>query len=126
MRKRLFWAATSAAALLAVGVGAGVGLASGGGGGANGQCPGGPYCASSTGAASANGSGGGASANGSSTSTNGEPCAGCVGSADNKNPPGPMPSAAHTNAGYECDSNNGIAQGNPAHTGCTSGSTTST
>src|SRR5947207_670311 len=110
MRKRLFWATIGAAAIAAIGITAGVGVANNGAGG---QCPGGPYCASSTGAASANGSGGGASASSTSTSTNGEPCAGCVGNADNMNPHGQMPSASDTNAGYECDTNNGIAQGNP-------------
>jgi hypothetical protein len=47
---------------------------------------------------------------------NGRPCDGCVGNADDKDPPGqdrPDP-----NAGYECDRNLGIGRGNPAHTGC--------
>lgn len=56
----------------------------------------------------------------------GVPCAGCVGNADDKNPPGQAPDAQHDgNNGYECDrkgeedgGNNGIAFGNPAHTGC--------
>ncbi|MGH2811172.1 MAG: hypothetical protein ACRDI1_00470 [Actinomycetota bacterium] len=49
----------------------------------------------------------------------GIPCAGCVGQADDKNPPGQMPSADEDgNNGYECDENNGIAKTNPAHTGC--------
>lgn len=54
----------------------------------------------------------------------GKPCAGCVGSADNKNPKGQRPDGSDHNAGYECDRNNGIGKTNPAHTGCES--TTST
>jgi LPXTG-motif cell wall-anchored protein len=80
-------------------------------GGANGQCPGGPYCSTRDGTASANGNGGG--------NATGRPCAGCVGKADNKNPHGQMPGPSDKNAGYECDTNHGIARGNPAHTGCT-------
>jgi hypothetical protein len=50
----------------------------------------------------------------------GRPDAGEVGKADNKNPKGQLPDAASDgNAGYECDTNSGIAKGNPAHTGCT-------
>src|SRR5262249_19521347 len=48
----------------------------------------------------------------------GKPCAGCVGKADNKNPPGQFPNGSDPNAGYECDRNNGIGKTNPAHTGC--------
>ena len=84
-------------------------------GGANGQCPGGTYCSTRHGAASQNGNG-----NGQAT---GKPCAGCVGKADNKNPPGQETSSPGTtfpNNGYECDNNNGIGKTNPAHTGCTS------
>lgn len=81
-------------------------------GGANGQCPGGPYCSTRDGSPSATGSGDG--------KATGEPCAGCVGKADNKNPHGQMPNASDANAGYECDTNHGIAKGNPAHTGCAS------
>jgi LPXTG-motif cell wall-anchored protein len=81
-------------------------------GGANGQCPGGPYCSTRDGSPSANGSGDG--------KATGEPCAGCVGKADNKNPQGQMPNASDANAGYECDTNHGIAKGNPAHTACAS------
>jgi len=80
-------------------------------GGANGQCPGGPYCSTTDGTPSANGNGGG--------QATGKPCAGCVGKADNKNPHGQMPNASDHNAGYECDTNHGIAKGNPAHSGCT-------
>jgi hypothetical protein len=79
-------------------------------GGANGQCPDGPYCSTRDGSASGNGNGGG--------NATGEPCAGCVGKADNKNPAGQMPDASDSNAGYECDTNHGIARSNPAHTGC--------
>jgi hypothetical protein len=82
------------------------------GGGANGQCPGGPYCSTRDGSPSANGNGGG--------SATGRPCAGCVGKADNKNPHGQLPDASDPNAGYECDTNHGIARGNPAHSPCTS------
>ena len=81
-------------------------------GGANGQCPDGPYCSTRDGSASGNGNGGG--------EATGKPCAGCVGKADNKNPPGQMPDASDGNAGYECDTNHGIARTNPAHTGCQS------
>ena len=84
-------------------------------GGANGQCPGGPYCSTRDGSPSGNGNG-----NGKAT---GKPCAGCVGKADNKNPQGQNPNGSDHNAGYECDRNHGIGRSNPAHTGCTSGST---
>jgi len=90
-------------------------------GGANGQCPGGTYCSDRHGAASQNGNG-----NGKAT---GKPCAGCVGKADNKNPPGQETSSPRTtfpNNGYECDNNNGIGKTNPAHTGCTTPSSAPT
>lgn len=54
----------------------------------------------------------------------GEPDAGTVGNADDKNPPGQYPNgggshyAGDQNNGYECDGNHGIALSNPAHTGC--------
>jgi hypothetical protein len=70
----------------------------------------GPYTSTRDGSPSGNGSGTG--------NATGEPCAGCVGKADNKNPPGQMPGPSDANAGYECDTNHGIAQTNPAHTGC--------
>jgi LPXTG-motif cell wall-anchored protein len=87
-------------------------------GGANGQCTGGEYCSTRDGSPSGNGNDVG--------EATGKPCAGCVGKADNKNPPGQMPNAADDgNSGYECDTNNGIGKGkdgqsagNPAHTGC--------
>jgi len=80
------------------------------GGGANGDC--GDYC-STTRDPSGNGRGDehGAKAWG-------KPCAGCVGKADNKNPPGQFKNGSDHNAGYECDRNQGIGKTNPAHTGC--------
>ena len=71
---------------------------------------GGPYDDTCVPADSQNGNGGG--------NATGKPCAGCVGKADEKNPPGQQPGASDANAGYECDTNNGIAKTNPAHTGC--------
>jgi len=88
-------------------------------GGANGQCTGATYCSTRDGSPSGNGNGGG--------KATGRPCAGCVGKADNKNPPGQEktdPRGTFPNNGYECDNNNGIGKTNPAHTGCTA--TTST
>ncbi len=70
----------------------------------------GPYTSTRNGDPSGNGNG-----NGLQT---GEPCAGCVGKADNKNPPGQLPGPEDGDAGYECDTNHGIARTNPAHTGC--------
>ena len=80
-------------------------------GGANnaGNC--GDYCSTRDGSPSMNGNGGGGAG--------GRPCAGCVGKADNKNPPGQYKNGSDHNNGYECDGNNGIGKGNPAHTGCT-------
>jgi hypothetical protein len=66
----------------------------------------GPYARKCDGTPSQNGNGG----NG-----RGKPCAGCVGNADEKNPPGQQPGGNDHNAGYECDRNKGIGQGNPAH-----------
>lgn len=79
-------------------------------GGANngGDC--GAYCSTRDGSPSENGKGEG--------EANGKPCAGCVGKADNKNPPGQQPDGTDHNAGYECDRNQGIGKTNPAHTGC--------
>src|SRR5436190_22067928 len=71
----------------------------------------GPYTSTRDGSASGNGNGTG--------NATGKPCAGCVGKADNKNPAGQMPGPSDRNAGYECDTNHGIARTNPAHTGCT-------
>ncbi len=73
----------------------------------------GPYDTTCDGTPSGNGQGVGAAL--------GKACAGCVGNADNKNPPGQLPGPQDHNAGYECDTNQGIAKGNPAHSGCTSG-----
>lgn len=69
-----------------------------------------PYKSTRDGSASLNGSGTGQST--------GKPCAGCVGKADNKNPPGQQANGSDANAGYECDTNHGIGRSNPAHTGC--------
>jgi len=79
-------------------------------GGANngGDC--GAYCSTRDGSPSGNGNGKG--------EAKGKPCAGCVGKADNKNPPGQQPDGTDHNAGYECDRNHGVGRSNPAHTGC--------
>ena len=71
----------------------------------------GPYSSTRDGSPSLNGNGDGLGV--------GQPCAGCIGKADNKNPPGQFPNGSDPNAGYECDRNNGIGKTNPAHTGCT-------
>jgi hypothetical protein len=47
-----------------------------------------------------------------------QPATGSVGNADAKNPRGEAPNGTDRNAGYECDRNQGIGQGNPAHTSC--------
>ena len=70
----------------------------------------GAYDSTRDGSPSGNGNGGGNAV--------GKPCAGCVGKADNKNPPGQFPDGSDPNAGYECDRNHGIGRTNPAHTGC--------
>jgi len=70
----------------------------------------GAYDSTCDGRPSGNGNGGG--------NANGRPCAGCVGNADDKNPPGQRPDGSDRNNGYECDGNKGIARENPAHTGC--------
>jgi hypothetical protein len=75
----------------------------------------GPYDSTRDGAASQNGKGDGTAL--------GKPCAGCVGKADNKNPQGQLPGGSDPNAGYECDRNQGVGQGNPAHTSCTQSTT---
>jgi len=72
----------------------------------------GPYTSTRDGSPSLNGNGDGLAV--------GQPCAGCVGKADNKNPPGQFPNGSDPNAGYECDTNSGIGRTNPAHTGCVS------
>ena len=74
----------------------------------------GPYDSTRDGSPSGNGNGNGNAV--------GKPCAGCVGKADNKNPPGQMPNGSDANAGYECDRNHGVGRTNPAHTGCRPGS----
>ena len=73
----------------------------------------GAYDSTRDGSPSLNGNGGGAAV--------GRPCAGCVGKADNKNPPGQFPDGSDANKGYECDDNSGIGRTNPAHTGCVRG-----
>ena len=79
----------------------------------NKETPEGHYDAKCDGSASENGGGSGGG---------GRPCAGCVGKADNKNPPGQSPDENDHNKGYECDDNGGVGarrgSGNPAHTGC--------
>ena len=75
---------------------------------------GGPYDATCDGSPSQNGNGPGGNP--------GPPCAGCVGNADNQQPPGQLPGGSDANNGYECDGNQGVGQGNPAHTSCTPGS----
>ena len=57
---------------------------------------------------------------------NQDPCAGCHGNADDKNPPGQFKDGSDHNNGYECDGNNGVAKTNPAHTGCPQLTTTTT
>ena len=86
-----------------------------GGPGANNQT-GNQYASNGVGLPSGNGNG-----NGNAT---GKPCAGCVGKADNKNPPGQAVNGSDHNAGYECDRNHGIGRTNPAHTGCKPTTTT--
>jgi len=76
----------------------------------------GPYDSTRDGSPSMNGSDNGVAV--------GKPCAGCVGQADNKNPPGQLPGGSDLNAGFECDRNQGIGQTNPAHTGCVSSTVT--
>jgi hypothetical protein len=91
----------------------------GGDQGANQDC--GAYCPSGVGLPSGNGNGDG--------NATGQPCAGCVGNADDKNPPGQFKDGSDHNNGYECDGNNGIGKTNPAHSGCsptTDPSTTTT
>lgn len=60
--------------------------------------------------------------------TTGKPCAGCVGKADGKNPPGQVrhDESGHDDNGYECDGNRGIGRTNPAHSGCDDSTTTTT
>jgi hypothetical protein len=72
----------------------------------------GAYDETCDGSPSGNGNGKGAA--------KGKPCAGCVGNADDKNPPGQKPNGSDHNAGYECDRNHGVGRTNPAHTGCKS------
>ena len=72
----------------------------------------GPYDTTCDGSPSRNGN--------SENSQSNKPCAGCVGNADNKNPPGQQPDPTRDgNNGYECDNNQGVGKTNPAHSGCT-------
>src|SRR3712207_5548996 len=87
--------------------GASDGAGDGAGNGANNS---GPYDSTSDGSPSGNGNGDG--------NANGKPCAGCVGNADDKNPPGQLPGPEDHNKGYECDENSGVGKTNPAHSGC--------
>jgi hypothetical protein len=82
----------------------------------NGANHSGAYDDTCDGSASGNGNG---SVNGVANAV-GKPCAGCVGQADEKNPPGQANDGTDANNGYECDGNSGIAKTNPAHTGCAS------
>lgn len=69
----------------------------------------GPYDPNGVGEPSGNGNGSGGN----------KPCAGCVGNADDKNPPGQLPGPDDDgNNGYECDGNSGVGKTNPAHSGC--------
>src|SRR5205807_3634725 len=55
----------------------------------------------------------------------GKPCDGCVGNANDKTPGGQ--SDGDKNAGFECDRNHGVGQGNPAHShDCSAATSTST
>ena len=69
----------------------------------------GSYCSTTDGTPSGNGNGNGGG---------NQPCAGCVGNADNENPSGQHHDGNDHNNGYECDGNNGVAKGNPAHSVC--------
>lgn len=106
MRLRNRTAATVVAGAVLAIAGSGTALAAG----ANAS---GPYDPNAAGAASANGNGTG--------HAYGRPCAGCVGNADRKNPPGQLPGGADPNLGYECDGNAGVGATNPAHSGCATG-----
>jgi hypothetical protein len=77
----------------------------------------GSYCSTTDGTPSGNG-GGNAGGN--------QPCAGCVGNADNENPSGQHHDGNDANNGFECDGNNGVALGNPAHSVCHDPVTTTT
>jgi hypothetical protein len=105
---RLGIAVAGAAALMSFGMASPAQAA-----GATGGCPGGAYCATPT-QTSGNGYGNAAA----HANENGLPDAGTVGNADNMNPPGQAPNGTDSNAGYECDTNGGVGQTNPAHTGC--------
>jgi hypothetical protein len=84
----------------------------------NGANVGGAYDPWDVGNPSENGNGGG--------NANGKPCDGCMGNADDKNPPGQAVDGSDHNHGYECDVNHGIAKTNPAHSSCDPGQPTTT
>src|SRR5215216_4567144 len=65
------------------------------GGGANGD---GPYDSTCDGSPSSNGN---------DDDNGNQPCAGCVGNADDQNPPGQGQGGGDNNQGYECDGNQG-------------------
>ena len=120
--KHLKWIAVLAVVVLSVVAFAGSALAANPNAGCN-QTPyentsgnganhSGAYDDTCDGSASLNGNGGG--------NATGKPCAGCVGKADEKNPPGQAPDGSDSNRGYECDENAGVGRTNPAHTGCVS------
>src|SRR5687768_15652960 len=69
----------------------------------------GSYCSTTDGTPSGNGNG---------NASGNQPCAGCVGNADNENPSGQHHDGNDHNNGFECDGNNGVAKGNPAHSVC--------
>ena len=113
--------------MLSLAVYAPVSAGKGGNGGNNGagcnqnkETPEHHYDADCDGSASENGGGG--NGGGGNDKGGGKPCAGCVGKADNKHPPGQDPDENDKNKGYECDDNKGVGadrgSGNPAHTGC--------
>jgi len=51
-------------------------------------------------------------------SARGRPCDGCVGKADDKDPPGQVVPGTDSKAGYGCDRKAGIGKAKPAHSGC--------
>jgi hypothetical protein len=52
------------------------------------------------------------------SSAGGKPCDGCVGHVGSRVPNGQEVPGTDANAGYRCDRNAGVGQGNPAHPGC--------
>jgi hypothetical protein len=113
MTRRMGALLAGAAAVVAFGIG-GSAHADNGNSNGKGANMDGPYSSQyQSGGPSANGNGNGKAV--------GRPEAGSVGNADDKNPPGQDPynhPGTDGNAGYECDTNSGVAQGNPAHSTC--------